>query len=914
MARPDGRVSFGPMPPTVIHLIPHTHWDREWYLPLGGFRARLAETVDGLVSLLEREPAVPGFLLDGQTALLEDYLGMRPERRDRVADLVRAGRIGTGPWYILADEQIPAGESLFRNLALGRADTTALGRSLDVIYSPDAFGHPAVLPAIGLEYGLGTAVVWRGLGNDATGGRDLAWWEAPDGRRVLLYHLPPDGYEIGSNLLVPPGELATAWRRVATEVLPRAACRHVAVFVGADHHAAPPDLASLAERLAAIDRSIEFRLSRLELFLAEASREARDLRVIQGELRWSYGYTWTLQGTHSTRAPIKRRNSQTELLLTRLAEPLDALASLEPGGGERTGLAILRRAWRDVVQTHFHDAICGSASDAVARAVDVRLDDAEAAGREVLRRSLDRLAGHDPDREREGAETTPRLVIWNGAARPRGGVVVAEATFFVRDILVGPPGGRVPRRGRGFLPFTLSEPGTGSGVAPQILSIEPALERRDAARHYPDQDVVERVRFAFPLPRAIGGLGLRQFEPGRRSAAPLEDFVAVRGRTMWNGRVATTVERGGTVLLEDPALGIRFPGLLALESERDIGDCYSFCPVRGDRLRKANRQVRPRVTADGPLVASLSWRTGMNCGEGAARGQGRVSAGFDLEIVGDAPVVRVRLALDNQAENHRLRLRMPVGLRRLPALAGAQFGSCAREPLTRGRKGAKAEWPVATAPAHRWVAAASGDRGLAVLAPGFFEYEWTPDGDLLVTLLRAVGELSRPDLPSRPGHAGWPTATPLAQCLGRDTIELGLAPVRAADLAEPDRLERLWEDLFVPPHAYWIRDSTAGQVGAGGAVELEGHGLVFSACVSGNEPGELVLRCFNQLDLPVKGAWRFTRPVARARRIRADGTLVAQLPSGPDPNRVDFTASECAIVTVSVLFAPIHKVAILSQP
>jgi hypothetical protein len=63
----------------------------------------------------------------------------------------------------------------------------------------------------------------------------------------------------------------------------------------------------------------------------------------------------------------------------------------------------------------------------------------------------------------------------------------------------------------------------------------------------------------------------------------------------------------------------------------------------------------------------------------------------------------------------------------------------------------------------------------------------------------------------------------------------------------------------------------------------------------------VVLRCFNHLDLPVQGAWCFTRPVVRARRIRADGTLIGALPGSADPNRVEFTASECEIVTVAVL-------------
>jgi alpha-mannosidase len=291
------------------------------------------------------------------------------------------------------------------------------------------------------------------------------------------------------------------------------------------------------------------------------------------------------------------------------------------------------------------------------------------------------------------------------------------------------------------------------------------------------------------------------------------------------------------------------------------------------------------------------------CGEGD-RGPGKVSAGIELEAVGDSPILRCRLALDNQAKDHRVRLRCPTGLRRLPALAGAQFGAVLREPPAKAGQRPRGEWPVATAPAHRWVAAARGDRGLAVFAPGFFEYEWTREGDLLVTLLRAVGELSKPDLPSRPGHAGWPTPTPLAQCPGVETIELGLAPVRTADLASPDRLDRMWEDLFVPLVTRWIRDSTAGPVSLPLAVELEGEGLVFSACMAGNAPGELLLRCFNQLDLPVQGAWQFTDPVARARRIRADGTLLHDLPLERDQTRVGFTASECEIVTASVVLAP----------
>ncbi len=881
----------------VIHLIPHTHWDREWYLPLGGFRARLVAMVDDLFDLLAREPGVPGFLLDGQTALLADYLALRPDRRPLVSQLVRAGRIGTGPWHILADEQIPSGEAVLRNLALGRREASALGGSLPVVYSPDAFGHPAALPAIGREFGLRYAVVWRGLGAGATDGKDLVWWRGPDGGRVLTYHLPPDGYEIGSNLLVGDDQLATAWQRVRSTVLPRAATRQVAVFVGADHHAAPPDLAHLADRLAAVDRSVEFRLSRLQEFFTAAEAEATGLGEIDGELRWSYGYTWTLQGTLATRAPLKRRSSATELGLVRQAEPLRALARLRCPEDP----AVLRQAWREVVESHFHDAICGCSSDLVARAVEVRLDDAEAAAREVVTGSLRALAGHDPDLARSGGAVGARLAIWNGAARARGGVVVAEATFFVRDVPVGPPGGRRPRRGSGFAPFGLSDVVSGITVAPQVLSIEPSLERRDAPRHYPDQDEVERVRFAIPLPMSVPGLGLRLMEPAAAVAEPMEDFVAAGSRRLWNGRLVATVERRGTLELEEPVGGVRYPGLLALESEADRGDSYSFCPGPG-RPTAPRGTVRPRVDAAGPLAAALSWRGAMTAGTGVSGGRGRVGYRTAIELVGDAPALRVRVEIDNQATGHRLRLRCPTGLRRATMRAGAQFGWVEREPVRRTRL--RGEWPVPTAPAHRWVAAAAGRRGLAIFAPGFFEYEWTAGGDLIVTLLRSVGELSKADLPSRPGHAGWPVAIPLAQCLGRDTVELGLAPISGEDLADPSRLDHLWEDLFVAPVVVWERDATALPVPLSPSVELEGPGLIYSACLEGMERGGLELRCYNTADHAVEGAWRLGLPVIRATRVRADGTPLEPLPvDGSVPSRVSFTAGAREIVTVSVLLA-----------
>src|SRR6266576_1770178 len=103
----------------IFHLIPHTHWDREWYLPRTAFQARLVPMLDDLMDRLASDPGYRTFLLDGQSVLLEDYLAVRPEREADVRALVKTGRLQVGPWYVLSDELIPSGEALVRNLLFG---------------------------------------------------------------------------------------------------------------------------------------------------------------------------------------------------------------------------------------------------------------------------------------------------------------------------------------------------------------------------------------------------------------------------------------------------------------------------------------------------------------------------------------------------------------------------------------------------------------------------------------------------------------------------------------------------------------------------------------------------------------------------------------------------------------------------
>lgn len=87
----------------TMHVISHTHWDREWYLTFQQFRMRLVDLIDHLLEILEKDPEYKYFHLDAQTIVLEDYLQIRPEKRDILARHISSGRILVGPWYQLND-------------------------------------------------------------------------------------------------------------------------------------------------------------------------------------------------------------------------------------------------------------------------------------------------------------------------------------------------------------------------------------------------------------------------------------------------------------------------------------------------------------------------------------------------------------------------------------------------------------------------------------------------------------------------------------------------------------------------------------------------------------------------------------------------------------------------------------------
>ena len=336
--------------PTVVHLIPHTHWDREWYEPFQTFRLRLVDLVDQLLERMEADSRLR-FTLDGQCATVDDYLEVRPEAEPLIRRLVAEGRLAIGPWQILMDEFLVSGETLVRNLELGWARATALGGAMRVGYLPDMFGHVAQMPQILRRAGIDRAVVWRGV--PAVIDRNVFTWSSPDGSAVEAEYLV-GGYGNGAYLFDVPDRLAT---KLAEHVDANESFygRHsILAMYGTDHAVPSPRLADLVDAVNADGSPVVVRIETLAEYATRAEVDVAETKRPRwtGELR-SGARANMLMNVASARVDLKIACARAERLLERYAEPLTALH-----GGVWPERA-LELAWRRVVDNSAHDSICG---------------------------------------------------------------------------------------------------------------------------------------------------------------------------------------------------------------------------------------------------------------------------------------------------------------------------------------------------------------------------------------------------------------------------------------------------------------------------------------------------------------------------------------------------------------------------
>ncbi|MFC4055092.1 alpha-mannosidase [Actinomadura syzygii] len=862
-------------PVSEIVVVPHTHWDREWYLPFQRFRLRLVSLLDGVLDRMEADPRWC-FTLDGQMAAVDDYLEIRPERRERLAALVREGRLAVGPWQILHDEFLCSGENIVRNLELGTRRADELGGSMMVGYLPDQFGHCAQTPQILRLAGIEHACVWRGV-PDRVRSHAFAW-EAPDGTAVRTQYLPEGGYgnaasmfeEFGDGASLLPGR-AAGFAEAMGRWYPRGG--PLLAMYGADHTAPAADL---ADRVA--DAGTDMRLDTLAGYFAGEDPSVDGLLRVRGELR-SHARANILPGVLSARIRLKQSMGRAERLVERYAEPLTAL--WYTGDARR----FLDLAWRRLVEASCHDSVTGCGSDETAEQVAAHMAEAEQLGRAVCDLVTAELAAFVP----LGAHA-----VFNPSPAARTGLVVVDVPGGDEPLVTG-DGEPVPAQTLEVAPTVLDDAVHPASALPIVLErvygrVLFGQEVRDWSVSRDDRTLTFHVTSRADTPFDIGDVRsalrdadgewrVRILADPRRTVAALVDVPALGLTSLRRGGPSATVPdvvpvtASGNVLdngllraeiRDDGTLGLRTPSGWAAEGVGrvvdggDLGDTYNHAPPAADRLVSEPLTVRVEPVWTGPLIAAYDivrtyrWPASGDLDRDArSEAEEDVTVTMRAELRAGEPFLRLSVTFDNRCDDHRVRLHLP-----LPGLAGSSFAEGQFAITERGltAEGGFGERPVPTFPASGFVAAG----GLAVLLEHVTEYEVTDGGrELALTLLRSVGYLSRDRNAYRDQPAGPQLPTPAAQCRGERAVSFAVMP--CGERPGPDVLRAADEfrhDLLTAA-GYGAADAPATPSREG--LAITGDGVVMTSLRA--RGGWIEARLTAQRDEPVTAVLRgaFTR-------------------------------------------------------
>jgi hypothetical protein len=851
-------------------VVPHTHWDREWYEPFQVFRARLVRVVDGLLELLEADPTFAHFHLDGQTQLIDDYLEVRPEAEDTIVRLVTEGRLSVGPWMILMDEFMVSAETIVRDLQMGLARAARLGGASEVGYLPDMFGHVAQMPQILALAGITDAVVWRGV--PAAIGTTAFRWVAPDGTAVRAEYLR-GSYSNAQDLAADP-ETLLAQVRVAEEAYGEALVPGAPLVLmnGTDHQAPQPWVGRVVAEANERQDRYEVRVTSLAAALAGAPTEG--LPTWTGELR-SGARANVLMGVASNRIDVHQAAAAAERSLERRAEPLCALF-LPP---DRYPSRLLELAWRQLVLNAAHDSSCACSHDEVVDAVLTRYREArqiaDTLSRDVVRElarsvqapPLSTVVVNPTPADRGGLVTLSLpgegpvhlVALDDGTPAPTQELGVPGADDLVVDGDVGwllgtMRGTEIAAVGVGRHETVEHADGTVEHVFTECRPPATPIDLRavraeiEAARRAGAR-LRLRVRFA-PVRRLVAhlppvpGYGWRTFV-AREGPAPGPAGVEAGARHLAGDALRVEVAEDGTWSVRT-ADGIEATGLGRLVDGGDGGDTYNYSPPADDRVVDTPEEVSIEAVEAGPVRARLvvraryRWPTHAEGDLIACRARAATTVAVEitteLELRAGEGFVRVTHRFDNPVRDHRLRAHFP-----LPVPVTGSAAECAFAVVHRGleAEGGPHEAALPTFVSRRFVDAGDGRVGLALIHDGLLEYELVDGGrTLALTLLRATGWLSRAAPSLRPNPAGPMVPVRGAQMPGPVEVRYALMPHHGT-----------WEDAGLVERADEVLVPLERAPGGGGdRLPVTGRALaVRGAAVSAlyRRDGHLLLRGFN---------------------------------------------------------------------
>lgn len=846
-----------------IHVIPHSHWDREWYFTTSRSKVYLMKDLGDVLNTLENDPEFKYFMVDAQGSLLDDYIKWRPQDKERISKLVNDGRLVIGPWYTQTDQLVISGESIVRNMYYGMKRCESFGKYMNVGYVPDSFGQSGNMPQIYRQFGIEDTLFWRGVSDDMVKHTDYNW-RGDDGSVVFTTQIP-FGYYIGGNIPEEPEENEEFWQKECLEKAGgRSATRHIYFPNGFDQAPVRTNLPQLVKERNEKDPENEYVISCIEDYIKDVKSENPELEEVQGELVIAK-HMRIHKSIFSSRSDLKVMNTQIQNYVTNVMEPL---LTISYNLGNEYPHEAVAEIWKLLFENAAHDSIGSCISDTANEDVYVRYKQARDIAVNLVElhsRLIATNVKNDADMTFTAINTLPQK---------------RKDTVIVKTYVPGSKFAIIDEKGNDVDYTIIKSRDLTDYVLSQTIMLDPSRKF-----YVPDQ--VLEVTMAIKA-NDVPALGYVQYSIDTQKDSHKE---TADKKVLENKYYTIEVEENGSLTIVDKANNVTYKNQGILVENGDDGDSFNYSPPRKDmevfsneskctvKISGSDIYDQAEIHFDMVVPADLDER---------AEGKVSVTMLVDMTVAlrKDSKVIDFNVKVDNKGLSHRLCVLFDSQIVSAFNYADQQFGLIKRPNYyekemklymesmnnkTEKKAGIQelANWandqstwqepPISIEPTQSYVSLTDGKTGIAVIPQGVREYEVLDDSKIRLTLFRTYGFMGKENLIYRPGRASGERIieTPAAQLLKEMEFNFGFTSY-AGDINDSD-IDTLAKQYNTNLEVYTYAEFLNGRLifsqreieGQNAKIhslfETEGN-LVVSAVKKAEEDDGYIIRLYNGKD------------------------------------------------------------------
>lgn len=713
-----------------VYVVPHSHWDREWYFSIEDSNILLTENMRYLIDFLENNPQFPSYTFDGQLSVIEEYLKIVPEDTDRIKNLILNKRLFIGPWYTQADTLLIQTESIIRNLLIGQKGAKKLGYSMNIGYLPDIFGQQSYLPSIFKRFGIEYSILQRGLYNIQIEKGLNFYWESPNQDKVCTNNLF-FGYGPGKFLSSDMDYVQNTLLPILDTLLSFNPNDNILLPAGGDQVLIREHFPGVIEELNQLDLDYEFILSDYETYMKDQWGQSADRNnSVEGELI-ACQQSRIHNTIRSQRIDIKLANSRIEEKIYQQLEPLGLMAQYFGGVYPQVWIETCLKLLFDV---HAHDSIGGCNSDETNSSIISRLNKIERIVDgyiNILKKQLSRgIVNEEED----------VVVVFHLLPKEQKKKVKLILFTKEKNILVKQQNGEVPSQTQLLQTYI-------SG-GKQIKVTAEGEKEIELPGYYRTELLVD-LHFS--------GFGYQSLFVEKNIIHKNSDCLSITTmNSIKNEYYELSVVNGGLILT-------RFDGVvkkefLQFENTIDAGDSYDYSPLESGEKNYSQewKVISTKYSQlESELIAETKIKVAANLENADQLTEWQtIQTTFTLQK--NNPLIQIEHKVNNKVHDHRIRALFKIDTEEKIHYADQGYALLKRQNKNTYLEGWKesgfSEAPQPIYPIENMVGINELSGNTTLITNGLKEYE-VIENNLALTLFRGVGVLGRDNLNWRPGRA-----------------------------------------------------------------------------------------------------------------------------------------------------------------